>query len=54
MKESWLSTWHGTIEELREWLNQFDDNDTIVFSGGSDDGYEFLHVYVNDELVINC
>ena len=28
--------WEGTIGELHEWLNQFDNADTITFYGGED------------------
>ncbi len=53
MKESWTSTWYGTIAELREWLNQFDDDKLIVFCGGND-GYEYLRVYVDGKIEVDC
>lgn len=51
MKEQ-RGEWCGTIKELREWLNQFDDNDEISFSGGSNSGWEFMQVWVNDEVIV--
>ena len=54
MKESWENTWYGTIAELREWLDKFDDDKLIVFCGGSDGGYEFLRVYVDGNVEVNC
>ena len=53
MKESWQAEWYGTIKELREWLDQFKDDDLIVFSGGND-GYEYLRVYVDGKVEVDC
>ena len=44
--------WSGSIKDLREWLNQFNDEDEIVFIGGSNSGWEFMDVFVNNELVV--
>jgi len=44
--------WRGTVAELHEWLNQFNDDDQIVFIGGSDSGWEFMEVKINDKIVI--
>lgn len=46
--------WTGTVNDLREWLNQFNGNDKIVFIGGADDGWEFLDVIVNEEVVVSA
>jgi hypothetical protein len=44
----------GTIADLREWLNQFEDTDTILFSGGEDGCGEFMVVVVNNNEVVCC
>ena len=44
--------WSGSIKDLREWLNQFNDEDEIAFIGGSDSGWEFMDVLVNGEIVV--
>lgn len=47
--------WAGTVADLREWLNQFKDTDTITFCGGEDGCGEFMSVLVNnDEVVFVC
>lgn len=53
MQES-ISGWSGTIADLREWLNQFEDTDTIQFVGGEDGQGEFMLVLVNDNEVVCC
>lgn len=46
--------WEGTIGELHEWLNQFDNADTITFYGGEDGEGEFVIARINDEEVLYC
>lgn len=50
--ETTIEGWSGTIADLREWLNQFEDTDTITFYGGEDGGGEFMVVLVNNNEVI--
>lgn len=51
--EKTLYGWAGTIADLREWLNQFDDDLYISFEGGADDGYDFLEVKVDGKVVVD-
>ena len=44
--------WSGTVADLRKWLNQFKDTDTITFCGGEDSGGEFMKVLVNNNEII--
>ena len=53
MKET-TKGWTGTIADLREWLDQFKDTDTITFYGGEDGCGEFMVVLVNDNEVVCC
>lgn len=46
--------WTGTIADLRKWLNQFEDTDTITFHGGEDGYGEFMAVLVNNNEVVCC
>ena len=41
----------GTVAQLKEWLEQFDDNDSIDFCGGESNWGEFFWIKVNDEIV---
>lgn len=52
--EAKVEGWTGTIADLREWLNQFEDTDTITFVGGEDGCGEFMAVFVNDNEVVCC
>lgn len=49
-----IKGWSGTIADLREWLDQFKDTDTITFHGGEDGCGEFMAVLVNDNEVVCC
>lgn len=50
--EETSSGWTGTVADLREWLNQFKETDTITFYGGEDSSGEFMSVLVNDSEVV--
>ena len=52
--EETIEGWSGTIADLREWLNQFEDTDTITFVGGEDGCGEFVAVRVNNNVVACC
>ena len=41
----------GTVAQLKEWLEQFDDNDSIDFCGGEGNWGEFFWIKVNDKIV---
>lgn len=51
MKKQYDTEWSGTIKDLKEWLEQFNDDDDILITGGSDSGGEFLDIIVNGEVV---
>ena len=46
------SGWTATVADLRKWLNQFKETDTITFYGGEDSSGEFMSVLVNDSEVV--
>lgn len=50
--EETIEGWSGTVADLREWLNQFEDTDTITFCGGEDGNGEFMVVLVNNKEVV--
>lgn len=43
--------WIGTIADLRKWLEQFEDTDTVTFDAGEEDGGAFMVVFVNGNEV---
>ena len=51
MGETRNCSFGGTVAQLREWLDQFNDNDIIEFDGGNDSGSEFFDIYVNGQTV---
>ena len=50
--EETLRGWEGTVADLREWLDQFKDTDTIRFYGGEDGCGGFMEVLVNNNEVV--
>jgi len=53
MGETKNANFGGTVAQLKEWLEQFNDNDFIEFEGGESSWGEFFEVRVNNEIVFS-